>query len=223
MQVRTSCQAWAVCLRAEQSIRGLWFAMLLVAAMQASGWSGEFNPERNIGDVAPAWKDLPGVDGEKHSMEALREKDVVVLLFTCNSCPYAVDYEDRFRELGQRYATSESRVAVVAINVNRIAADQLPAMKERAEAKGFVFPYLHDASQNIAREYGAVRTPECFVLDRDRKIVYMGAYDDSPKATEVKVRYVQDAIDALLAGKEILTKETPPIGCRIRYVGERGK
>jgi peroxiredoxin len=156
-------------------------------------------------------------------MEALRDKEVVVLLFTCNSCPYAVDYEDRFREFGRRYAGAESRVAVVAINVNRIAADQLPAMKERAEQKGFVFPYLYDGSQSIAREYGAVRTPECFVLDRERRIVYMGAFDDSSKAAEVKVHYVQEAVDAQLSGAEIRTQETPPIGCRIRYVGERGK
>jgi len=223
MQASLNCKAWMECLGTHRSVWSLWFGSFLFVMLYACGEAGEFNPERSIGDAAPGWKDLPGVDGEKHSFESLRDKDVVVVIFTCNSCPYAVDYEDRFCELGRRYASPDSRVAVVAISVNRIAADQLPAMKERAESKGFVFPYMHDESQRIAREYGAVRTPECFVLDRERKIAYMGAYDDNPRGTEVKVRYVQDAIDALLEGKEISIRETPQIGCRIRFVGERGK
>lgn len=225
MHVRLSCKSWAwlACWRTQRSVWGFWFASFLLIVLHACGEAGEFNPERSIGDAAPVWGDLPGVDGKLHSLGDLREKEVVVVLFTCNSCPYAVDYEDRFCELGNRFASASSRVGVVAINVNRIAADRLPAMKERKEAKGFAFPYLFDESQRIAREYGAVRTPECFVLDRDRKIVYMGAYDDNTKASDVKVRYVEDAIDALLSGKEIQTRETPPVGCRIRYVGERGK
>jgi hypothetical protein len=99
----------------------------------------------------------------------------------------------------------------------------MPAMKARAKEKGFVFPYLFDETQQIAKAFGATRTPEFFVLNRERKIVYMGAMDDNPKAAEVKIRYVEEAINAALQGRGPTKAETPPIGCLIRFVRERAK
>lgn len=183
--------------------------------------AGEFNRVRNIGDAAPAWRDLPGVDGKSHSLSDLAESKVVVVVFTCNSCPYAVDVEDRLIDLVKRFQSR--KVAVVAINVNKVPEDLPAAMKERAEEKGFNFPYLYDATQAIAREYGASRTPEFFVLDGERKIVYMGAMDDSPDGTKIQRRHVESAIEAVLAGERPALQETISIGCLVRFERSRRK
>lgn len=179
--------------------------------------AGEFNTTLSIGDSAPAWKNLPGVDGNEHSLDDLKQR-VVVVIFTCNSCPIAKDYEDRIIALHKKYA---EQVAVVAINVNRIPDDSLPKMKRRAEEKKFTFPYLFDESQQIAKNYGATFTPEFFILDQSRKIVYMGGMDDNSDPAQVKTNYLEPAIEAALAGKKPAIAETVARGCRIRYVPDR--
>lgn len=182
--------------------------------------AGKFNEVLSIGDKAPAWEKLVGVDDREHSLDDLGRQAVVVVVFTCNSCPYAVDVEDRLIALHNKY--SSRGVALVAINVNKVEQDLLPAMKEKSEAKGFRFPYLFDPSQKIARDYGAIYTPEFYVLDQQRHLVYMGSMDDSPSGKEVTRPYVEDAIEAALAGKTPEVKETVPIGCRVRYKRQRG-
>jgi len=180
--------------------------------------AGKYNPDRNIGDDAPVWKDLPGVDGKTHSLADLKEKEVVVVVITCNTCPYAVAYEDRLINFTKEHAGPDSKIALVAINVNtREKEDLLPAMKERAKAKEFPFPYLFDESQKIGRDFGATRTPEFFVLNKERKIVYMGAMDDSDDPKQVTKQYVLQAAEAALEGKKAETTETVPIGCAVRY------
>src|SRR6188472_1025550 len=106
--------------------------------------AGEFNSVLNIGDEAPSWKELPGTDGKPHSLDDLKSSKLVVVVFTCNSCPIASDYEDRIIALADKY---RKEAAFVAINVNRIPEDSLPRMKERAENRKFPFPYLFDESQ----------------------------------------------------------------------------
>lgn len=181
--------------------------------------AGEFNSVLSIGDAAPGWEKLPAADGKEHALADFADADAVIVAFTCNSCPYAVDVEDRLIALAA--AAAEKKVAVVAINVNKVPADSLEKMAERAKEKSFNFPYLFDDTQQIARDYGASRTPEFFVLNKDRKIVYMGALDDSPDGKKVTKTYVNDALAAALAGKEPEVKETVPIGCGIRYKRER--
>jgi peroxiredoxin len=178
--------------------------------------AGEYNPVLSIGDKAPVWKDLPSVDGKKLSLSDLKKKDVVVVTFICNSCPYAVDYEDRLIAFAKKHSVKDSKVAIVAVNVNKVDEDLPPKMKAKAEAKGFKFPYLFDETQQIAKDFGAGFTPEFFVLSKDRKVVYMGAMDDSPNADKVKRRYVDEAVAAALAGNLPEVRETVPIGCRIR-------
>lgn len=195
---------------------------LLIAASVLLGeqlQGGEYNRVLSIGDDAPAWEGLMGVDDAEHSLEDLKSHPVVVVVFTCNSCPYSVDAEDRLIALQKSY--KDRGVAVVAINVNKVEQDRLPAMKERAEKKGFSFPYLHDPSQQIARKYGAIYTPEFYVLDSQRRVVYMGSLDDSPDGKNVTMRYVELAIEATLAGQKPQIAETIPIGCRVRYERER--
>ena len=187
---------------------------VLSLLMVSPAVAGKYNPKLDLGDAAPEWKSLPGVDGKTHSLSDLDEKAIVVV-FTCNTCPYAVDVEDRLLALQKKYASKD--VALIAINVNKVEEDLMPAMKEKAKEKGFNFPYLFDETQKIARDFGALRTPEFFVLDAQRNVAYMGALDDSPEGREIKTRYVEQALDATLAGEEVQVGETIPIGCSIRF------
>jgi peroxiredoxin len=186
----------------------------------APAWSlaGEFNPTLNIGDAAPAWSELPGVDGKQHSLSDLNEKRLVAVVFTCLSCPVAVDYEERIAAFAKRY---ERDVAVVAICVSQAEEDNFESLKEGAEEKKFPFVYLADPSQKIGRAYGASGTPEFFLLSPDRNIVYMGAMDDNSEPAQVKTRYLESAVEAVLAGKTPSAQETYAHGCRIRYARER--
>lgn len=204
------------------ALAGLFAAVVVSSRASLSGraLAGQYNEELSIGDPAPAWKDLPGVDGRKHSLSEL-DAELVVVIFTCNSCPIAADYEDRIVALAKKYSAQAGKLALVAINVNRIAEDSLPKMKERAEQKGFTFPYLFDESQKIAKAYGAAFTPEFFVLDKDRRVAYMGGMDDNSDAAKVKASYLAPAVEAVLKGEKPETQETVARGCRIRYVRER--
>jgi hypothetical protein len=145
----------------------------------------------------------------------------VVVVFTCNSCDYATAYEDRLIAFAKKHAGSECKVAVVAINVNTIADDRLDKMKERAKEKEFPFAYLFDESQKIGKLYGAIYTPEFFVLNKARKVVYMGAMDDRSPPGEPKLHYLVNAVEAVLKGEQPKTAETQARGCRIRYMKPR--
>jgi peroxiredoxin len=197
------------------------FCVAVVVGLLAQVQAGEFNPTVSIGDKAPAWTKLPAADGKEHSLADLKDKEAVVLVFTCNSCPYAVDYEGRIKALAKKYAGADGKVAVVAVNVNKVPEDSLEKMKVRAKEQGFNFPYLFDETQKIAKDYGATFTPEFFVLGKDRTIVYMGALDDASDEAKVKVRYVEDVLDTVLKGGKPKTTETLARGCLVRYVKER--
>jgi peroxiredoxin len=176
--------------------------------------AGEFNSVLKPGDDAPAWVELPGVDNKKHSLADLKDKPAVVVVFTCNSCPVAELYEDRIIAFAKKYS---EKVAFVAINVNKIEQDRLPKMKERAKEKGFEFPYLYDESQKIAKQYGATYTPEFFVLDKQRKVAYMGAMDDKSPPAQPNELLLEQAVEAVLKGKKPPKAETLARGCRVRY------
>jgi len=191
-------------------MRSLCLLLLLPAACAA----GEFNKKLSLGDPAPVWKDLPGTDGKKHSLADYADKEVVVVVFTCNSCACSEEYEDRIIAFADKY---KAKVGVVAINVNNIPEDRLDAMKKKADKKKFPFAYLYDESQKIAREFGATYTPEFFVLTRARKVAYMGAMDDKTKVDDVKERYLESAVEAAITGEKPKTGETNPHGCLIRF------
>jgi peroxiredoxin len=171
----------------------------------------------DIGAVAPKWTNLAGVDDKQHSLDDLKDAKAVVVVFTCNHCPVAVAYEDRLIQLTRDY--QNKGVAVVAINVNNLEEDKLPAMKRRAQSKGFNFPYLYDPTQLIGRAYGATVTPHVFLLDGERKLAYKGAIDDNMNADKVSRHYLREAIDAVLAGKPVATATTQQRGCSIKYEG----
>lgn len=184
----------------------------------------EFNQVLKIGDACPAWNELPGTDGQQHSLADLKEVPVVVVLFTCNTCPTATDYEQRILALIKHNDTANAgKVKLVAINVNKVPGDSLADMITRAKAQNLTYPYLYDETQQIAKQYGAITTPQFFVLDKERKLVYTGPLDDATDPKAAKVNYVQAAIDAALAGKSPEVTNTPPRGCLIRFARERKK
>lgn len=184
---------------------------IAVEAVEQEAAPAEFK----IGDPAPNFVDLIGVDDKKHSLEEFKDAKAVAVVFTCNKCPVAVDYEDRLVALQKDYA--DKGVQVVAINVNNAEADKLPAMKLRAEEKGFQFPYLYDPTQKVAREYGAEVTPHVFLLDAKRKLAYVGPVDDNPDEAQVTKAFLREATDAVLADKAPETTEVDPVGCGIQY------
>ena len=168
-----------------------------------------------VGDAAPKWSDIVGVDDKKHGLDEYAKAKLLVLVVTCNHCPVAVAYEDRLIELQKDYR--KQRVRVVAVNVNNLDADKLEPMKKRAEEKKFNFPYLYDPTQKIGHDYGATVTPHVFVLDPARKVAYIGAVDDNNDPEKVKVKYLRDALDSLLKGEKPPKAETTARGCSVKY------
>jgi peroxiredoxin len=195
----------------------LLLAVPLLALCAADAGAGKFNKKLDIGDAAPTWDKLDATDGKKYALADFKDKDVLVVVFTANSCIVAETYEDRLIAFAAECNKPDSKVGFVAINVNTGKADALPAMKERAAKKKFGFTYLYDPSQKTAVAYGAVFTPECFVLNKERKVVYMGAFDDRPSG-DPKALYVADAVKAALGGKAATPAETSAAaGCKIKF------
>lgn len=177
--------------------------------------AAKFNRVMDIGEQAPAWKELRGVDNKKHSLNDLKNAKAVVVVFTCNHCPVAQSYENRLIKLANEYA--KKGVKLVAVSVSRYEADSFKAMKKRSADLKYPFAYLQDSTQKTGKQYGALWTPSVFLLDAQRRIVYMGGIDDNMYPDKVERRYLKDAIDALLAGKPVEITETKPVGCPIDY------
>ncbi|MFO0774505.1 MAG: thioredoxin family protein [Nitrospiraceae bacterium] len=171
-----------------------------------------------IGDPALDFE-LPAVDGRTYSLASWADKSVLILVFSCNHCPYVHAYEDRLIAIQRDYGPRS--VQLVAINANdatRYPDDNFAAMRRRAEEKAFNFPYLRDESQAVARAYDAAFTPELFVFDRERRLVYTGKIDDNWQApAAVKRHFLRDAIESVLAGHRPAEPTTHAIGCTIKW------
>jgi peroxiredoxin len=168
-------------------------------------------------EIAPAF-DLPGVDGRNHSLEEYADARVLVLLQSCNHCPYVLAWEDRVNTLQREYA--DRGVRIVAINSNDTTAypaDSFENMVEHAREARYAFDYLYDESQDVARALGSERTPEAFVFDCDRRLVYHGPVDDNRDEAEVRAHFLRDAIEAALAGETPQVTDTPPVGCTVKW------
>lgn len=171
-----------------------------------------------LGDKAPmpATK-MRNVDGNEVSIADVAGAKGTLVIFSCNHCPYVKAWEGRIAGIGNEYR--DKGVGVIAINSNDPAAydeDRFEEMQARAKKLGFKFPYAVDATSDIARAFGATKTPECFLFAAAGNLVYHGAVDDSKKG-DVKDPYLRNALDALLAGKEIALKETKFVGCGIKF------
>jgi len=170
-----------------------------------------------LGAEAPQF-DLPGVDGQSHSLDSYADANVLVLVQSCNHCPYVQAWEGRLSAIASDYA--DRGVRVVAVNSNDAVShpeDSFEEMQKRSREQGFTFEYLYDEPQAVAQALGAERTPEVFVYDRDRQLRYHGAIDDNRDETGVSQRYVRDALDALLAGSDPAVAETPAVGCTVKW------
>lgn len=191
------------------------FSIVLGVVLAGAASAARFNKKVEIGQQAPSFEDLEGVDGKQHGLGDYEDAKIVVLAFTGNECPVAQAYEQRFKQLQEEYG--EKGVVFVAINCNTEKYDNLEAMKKHAAERDFNFDYLSDPSQESGKAFGATVTPHLFVLDQDRKIAYMGAFDDNMLLGEVKHHYLVDAVNALLAGKDPEVTETRQKGCGIQY------
>lgn len=173
-----------------------------------------------IGDIATDFS-LKNIDDQTVSLADYTDAKGFIVIFTCNHCPYAVAYEDRIIALDKKYKAEG--FPVIAINPNdpiKQPEDSFDMMKIRAKEKGFTFPYLLDDGQHIYPQYGATKTPHVFLLqktDNGNVVQYIGAIDDNhDDASAVTEKYVENAVDALLAGNEVAVKETKAIGCTIK-------
>ena len=170
-----------------------------------------------IGTKAPEFNGLDATDGKSYSSADFKGKDVLVICITCNHCPVAMGYEDRIIDFAKKHAGNGSKVGFIAINVNPGEEDGLPRMKERVKDKGMTYVYAIDPSQKIARQLGASVTPEFFVFDKERKLVYTGALDDNPKSEKVTKHYLDDAVKAALKAEPPSEPKSTPVGCGIQY------
>lgn len=171
-----------------------------------------------VGDKAIDFK-LKGVDGKMHSLPDFKKNKGAIVVFTCNTCPFAQAYEQRIIDLHKKFAPKG--FPVVAINPNdpgKEPDEDFAHMVQLAKEHKYPFPYLVDATQQIAKTYGAVRTPHIFLLNKSGKVAYIGAIDDNfDDATQVQERYLENAINALLAGKKPSPEQTKAIGCGIKW------
>ncbi len=178
------------------------------------------NEGYKIGDSATDFQ-LKGVDGKMVSMSDYLDAKGFIVIFTCNTCPYSVRYEDRIIALDKKY--KEKGFPVIAINPNDPSVstgDNFKAMQKRAKDKGFTFPYLVDEGQKIYPQYGANKTPHVFVLNKEIDlfiVTYIGAIDNnSYDARSANIKYVEDAVEALMVGKTPQVTTTVAVGCAIK-------
>jgi peroxiredoxin len=194
---------------------GLLGLLAMVVVLTSSSFNGY-----DIGDVATDFS-LKSIDGTMVSLSDYEDAKGFLVIFTCNMCPYAKAYEDRIIALDGKY--KPLGVPVVAINPNnptKQPGDGFEEMKARAKEKGFTFPYLLDEGQKIFPQYGATRTPHVYLLEKTDKgniVRYIGAIDDNYQdVSQVEEKYVENAVDAMLAGDEIKVTTTRAIGCSIK-------
>lgn len=169
------------------------------------------------GAQAPEFE-LPDTDGKTWAVGGEIDAEATVVVFTCNHCPYALAWHDRIAQAARDYA--DRGVQFLAVNSNdseRYPRDSYEAMGKRVAAEQWPMPYLHDASQAVARAYGAKTTPDVFVLDPDRRLRYRGAPDSDYEDRGQRAAWLRDALDAVLAGKTPSLPETEPVGCSIKW------
>ena len=191
----------------------------LAFTVLAAGLAGADDEVLAIGESAPMTGVMMlSVDGEEVSIGGVAGEQGTLVIFSCNHCPWVVAWEDRIAAIGNE--CMERGVGVIAINPNdtvEYPADGYEQMRARAEERGFHFPYVVDATSDVARAFGATRTPEIFLFDGEGLLVYHGAIDDNARqADQVENHYLRDALEALLAGEEIAVAETRALGCSIK-------
>lgn len=211
-------------MRSTKSGRIAFAASMAVATFMAAGAAtaqmGESGGPIALGTEAPLTDvKMMNVDGKEISLVDAKGAKGTLVVFTCNACPWAQAWHSRIVALGNRAA--KRGIGVVAINSNDpnvVEADGYEQMKGNAKRSKMAFPYVVDASSDVARAFGATRTPEAFLFDAEGRLVYHGTIDDNAKQPgKVKERYLEEAVNAVVGGKEIAQKETKALGCGIKF------
>ncbi|GAB4187920.1 MAG: thioredoxin family protein [Phycisphaeraceae bacterium] len=172
-----------------------------------------------LGTQAPDFA-LPDTDGKTVTLDDFKDAKALLVMFICNHCPYVIHVADELAKLGQDY--QDKGVGIVAICSNNIEThpqDSPEKMKEEKAKRGYTFPYLFDETQQVAKAYTAACTPDFFLFDGDRKLVYRGQLDDSRPNTDIPVtgKDLRAAIDAVLAGQPVSPDQKPSMGCNIKW------
>ena len=172
----------------------------------------------SIGSKIPEFNSI-GIDGKTYSLESFKDNKGIIIIFSCNHCPYVQAYEGRIKAIQTDY--KDKGITIVAINSNddvNYPDDSFENMKKRAAEQNFNFIYLRDEDQSVARNFDATHTPEIFLFDEDRKLVYTGKIDDNWQEPEKVVNhYLRNALNEMLEGIEISVPETHSIGCTIKW------
>lgn len=201
----------------------LFSATALVIGLIATGFKLTVNPELEIGSKVPAADTkMMDVSGKEVSLNEAKAENGLLVIFSCNTCPYVKLSESRIKELGT--FTKQNKIGMILVNSNeaqRSDDDSFDAMKNYAKAQGYTFSYVMDKNSNLANAFGATRTPHCFLFDKAGKLAYRGAIDDNIKdPQDAKEHYLKDAITAVAAGKAVKTSSTKSIGCSIKRIEE---
>lgn len=177
-------------------------------------------PQYEVGDMVKDFT-LKNTDGKMISLSDYNKAKGVIVVFDCNTCPFSKSYNDRIMQLSEKYKNDFPLIAINANDPGMSPGDSYQEMVTQAKKKGYKFPYLVDETQDVARSFGATNTPHVFVLKKDGesfKVAYVGAIDNNARdERSVSKRYVEDAVDAILANKSIPTTKTKAIGCGIKY------
>lgn len=195
-------------------------ALALVVGAGIAGDEKAKGASLAMGSKAPmADVKMKGVDGKEVAIKDVMGAKGTLVVFTCNACPYAKGWESRIVELGNGYAGKG--IGMIAINSNDpkvVADDGYDQMVTRAKERGMKFPYVVDGTQEVAKAFGATRTPEVFLFDASGSLVYHGAVDDNVESAEkVSKTYLKDALESVVAGKDVPVKETKAVGCGIKW------
>jgi peroxiredoxin len=207
-------------MKLSKSVASAVSGLAVLAAATACGRAGESAGRLEIGATAPMTAvKMKNIDGRELSIADVAGEKGTLVIFSCNHCPYVVAWEPRIAEIGNAY--QKKGIGVIVINPNdpkKVPQDGFEAMQKRAQERGFEFPYVVDATSDVARAYGATKTPEVFLFDKDWKLVYHGAIDDnSGNPSKVEAHYLRDALEALISDEEIALPQTKAIGCTIKF------
>jgi peroxiredoxin len=191
-------------------------ALLLASAVAVSAADLVLGTPAPMTDVK-----MKNVDGKDVTIAQVKGEKGTLVVFTCNHCPYSMGWEERIVAMGNEY--SKRGIGVIAVNSNDPAVnagDGFEGMQERAKERGMTFPYVVDATSGVAKAFGATRTPEAFLFDKNGKLVYHGTIDDNMKdASAVKETYLKNALESVANGQDVQVKETKALGCGIKFRG----
>jgi peroxiredoxin len=192
-------------------------SLVVLSLVAVPAFAGKYNRAISVGDKAPDFSGIPAIENGEEKSVTLSDikEDVVVVVFLANHCPVVKAYDDRIIEFTKDY--KGKGVKVVGVAVSQQTQDKLPAIKTYIQENKLNYVYAYDESQAIGKAYGASNTPQFFVLDKERKIRYTGAMDDSQREDKVSKTYLRDAVDAVLKGETVEVSETQPKGCGVSY------